>query len=76
MTVHAVYEKGLTEKVNLSDLCEVEVDVREIKATSKSPALEDIYAILSRRFNSGEHDAAAHHNEHQPCSQYFLAPLA
>ena len=69
MTVHAIYEKGVfrpTEKVNLPDLCEVEVDVHEIKAALKSPTLDDIYAILSQRFNSGEHDVAARHNEHQP----------
>jgi hypothetical protein len=25
-----------------------------------------VYAVLSKRFNSGESDVAARHNEHQP----------
>jgi len=28
--------------------------------------LAKIYAVLGERFNSGENDAAARHNEHQP----------
>jgi hypothetical protein len=38
----------------------------------KSPTIESrdgmdaIYEILSRRFNSGHHDTAERHNEHQP----------
>jgi predicted DNA-binding antitoxin AbrB/MazE fold protein len=69
MTIHAVYEKGVfrpTEKVDLPDLCEVEVDVRQIKAEQKKPSLDDVYAILARRHASGEHDLAERHNEHQP----------
>jgi len=28
--------------------------------------MTEIYAILSRRFDTGETDVAARHNEHQP----------
>ena len=28
--------------------------------------MDAIYEIMSRRFNTGEHDIAARHNEHQP----------
>lgn len=68
-TIHAVYENGVfrpTERVNLPDPCEVEVEVRQVKDESLQASLDDVYNILSKRFNSGEHDVAARHNEHQP----------
>lgn len=67
--IHAFYEKGVfrpTEKVDLPDPCEVEVEVRQVKAASEKPTLDDVYAILSERFDTGEHDVADRHNEHQP----------
>jgi predicted DNA-binding antitoxin AbrB/MazE fold protein len=69
MTIHAVYENGVfrpTEKVDLPDRCQVEVEVRQVKQEENKPSLDDVYAILSRRHSSGEHDLAARHNEHQP----------
>jgi predicted DNA-binding antitoxin AbrB/MazE fold protein len=68
-TIHAVYENGVfrpTETVDLPDRCEVEVEVRQVKEQAKMPSLDEVYAILSKRFDSGEHDVAARHNEHQP----------
>ena len=67
-TIHAVYENGVfrpTEKVELPDPCEVEVEVHQI-SEAKKPTLDDVYAILDRRHSSGEHDVAERHNEHQP----------
>jgi predicted DNA-binding antitoxin AbrB/MazE fold protein len=69
MTIHAVYEQGVirpTEKVDLPDPCEIEVDIRRIKAEQELPSLDDVYAILGRRHASGEHDLAERHDEHQP----------
>ncbi len=69
MTIHAVYENGVfrpTEKVDLPERCEVEVEIRQINGDVTKPSLDDIYAILGARFNSGEHDVAERHNEHQP----------
>ena len=66
---HAIYENGVfkpTQPVDLPERCEVEVEVRQVKAERETPSLDDVYAILSKRFNSGEHDVAARHNEHQP----------
>ena len=66
-TIHALYENGVfrpTEKADLPDPCEVEIEVRVVKAAK--PPLDDVYAILSERYNSGEHDVAERHNEHQP----------
>ena len=68
-TIHAIFENGVfrpVEPVNLPDRCEVEVEVRTVRPGAGQPSLDDVYAILSRRFNSGEHDVAARHNEHQP----------
>lgn len=33
---------------------------------SRAAGLAECYAVLSRRFSSGERDVAARHNEHQP----------
>jgi predicted DNA-binding antitoxin AbrB/MazE fold protein len=68
-TVHAIYENGVfrpTEKVDLPDRCEVEVEIREVNEGSRIPTLDDVYAILAKRHDSGEHDVAARHDEHQP----------
>lgn len=68
-TIHAIYENGVfrpIEPVNLPERCEVEVEVRQVKEEPKVPTLDDVYAIMSKRFHSGEGDVAACHNEHQP----------
>lgn len=68
-TIQAIYENGVfcpVEPVDLPERCEVEVEVRQVKGDAKKPTLDDVYAILSKRFNSGERDVAARHDEHQP----------
>ena len=69
-TIHAVYEQGIfrpLEAVELPDQCEVEFEPRPIQHSALSDdGLSAIYAILSERYASGEHDVAARHNEHQP----------
>jgi predicted DNA-binding antitoxin AbrB/MazE fold protein len=67
--IHAIYENGVfrhMQDVNLPERCEVEVEVRQVHDEPSKPSLDEIYALLSKRFNSGEHDVAARHNEHQP----------
>jgi len=69
MTIRAVFEKGVfrpTEKVEFPDLCEVEIDVRQVNTIQKVPTLDDVYSIMGRRHTSGENDLAERHNEHQP----------
>ena len=69
MIVRAVYENGVfrpTEKVDLPESCEVEIDVRQVIEAPTVPTMDDVYAILGRRHSSGEHDVAERHNEHQP----------
>jgi predicted DNA-binding antitoxin AbrB/MazE fold protein len=72
-TIRAVFENGQfrpLEPVELPDRCVVEFEpkpISEIAPTKrKSPAKDAIYAILSQRFESGETDVAARHDEHQP----------
>ncbi len=65
--IHAIYEHGVfrpIEAVEIPDQSEVEV--RVVKEGPHRPSLDDVYAILSERFDSGEHDVAERHNEHQP----------
>lgn len=68
-TIHAIYENGVfrpIEPIDLPERCEVEFEVWHVKEEPKVPTLDDVYAILSKRFSSGESDVAARHNEHQP----------
>lgn len=67
--IHAIYENGVfrpMQPVDLPDRCEVEVEIRAVQTQQPQPSLDDVYAILNERFDSGEHDVAARHNEHQP----------
>ncbi len=69
IALHAIYENGVfrpTQPVDLPDRCEVEFEVRAVTTDSARPSLDDVYAILNERFDSGEPDVAARHNEHQP----------
>ncbi len=69
-TIHAVYERGVfrpLEAVELPERTEVEFEPRPVaKAEDRNGGLDGIYAILGERYQSGEHDVAARHNEHQP----------
>lgn len=67
--IHAVFENGVfrpTQPVELPENCHVEFEPRVVTNEAGAPSLEDVYAILGRRFESGEHDVAQRHNEHQP----------
>ena len=69
-TIHAVYESGVfrpLETVELPERTEVEFEPRPLaRREDHTGRLEDIYAILGERYESGDHDVAARHNEHQP----------
>ena len=67
--VHAIYENGMFRPVgcvNLPDPCEVEFEPHLIQPASTSNDLAGVYAVLAERYESGEHDVAARHDEHQP----------
>ncbi len=68
-SVHAIYENGVFRpvgSVDLPDRCEVEFEPRLVQPAAAGDGLDDIYAVLAKRYASGEHDLAARHNEHQP----------
>jgi hypothetical protein len=57
----------LDEPLDAADGQEVEIIVTLVHPQSVlSEPLAEIYSILGERYDSGEHDVAAHHNEHQP----------
>ena len=66
-TVHAIYENGVfrpTEPVELPEACHVVFEPHVVDAVQPTARLDEVYAMLSRRFNSGQHDVAARHDEH------------
>jgi predicted DNA-binding antitoxin AbrB/MazE fold protein len=69
MTIHAIYENGrfrALEPIDLPEHCEVEFEIRALKPAPNGQSLDALYALLSKRFNSGEKDVSARHNDHQP----------
>jgi predicted DNA-binding antitoxin AbrB/MazE fold protein len=67
--IHAIYENGIFRPVghvDLPDPCEVEFEPRLVRATAPSHGLDEVYAVLAERYVSGDSDAAARHDEHQP----------
>jgi predicted DNA-binding antitoxin AbrB/MazE fold protein len=66
-TVRAIFENGVfrpLEPVELPEGAAVEFELRVSK--DRERLLDELYELLSERFDSGEHDVAARHNEHQP----------
>jgi hypothetical protein len=55
------------ETVELPERTEVEFEPRPVaQGKDQNDRLDGIYTILGERYQSGEHDVAARHNEHQP----------
>jgi predicted DNA-binding antitoxin AbrB/MazE fold protein len=69
-TIHAVFERGVfrpLETVELPEHTEVEFEPRPVvQPEDHGGRLDSIYSILSERYQSGENDVAARHNENQP----------
>ena len=68
-TVEAIYEDGVfrpLERVELPEHCRVRFEPTVVASPTEDEMLDKIYEVMSREFNSGEHDVAARHNEHQP----------
>lgn len=68
-TVHATYEDGVFrphERVDLPDHAEVEFEPRPVTESLPIAPVQAIYEVLAERFESGQNDVAARHNEHQP----------
>lgn len=68
-TFSAIFENGVfrpVEPVDFPEHCQVRVQVQSVEAANDGASLDEVYAILGKRFSSGERDVAARHNEHQP----------
>ncbi len=66
--IEAIYENGVfrpVEPVVLPEKCPVQV-IPQLPNGELKQDLDAIYAAMDLRFNSGEHDVAERHNEHQP----------
>jgi predicted DNA-binding antitoxin AbrB/MazE fold protein len=67
--IHAIYENGVfrpIEPVELPEACQVVFEPKVVGTPQNGASLDDVYALLNRRFSSGESDVAARHDEHQP----------
>jgi len=68
--IHAIFKDGVfrpREPVGLPEGSEVEFEPRIVRIVDENgEALSRVYDILGKRFESGESDTAARHNEHQP----------
>lgn len=69
-TVHAIYEQGVfrpVERVELPDHSLVEFEPRLVNPNNSANGADaEVIAILSERYESGQQDVAARHDEHQP----------
>ena len=73
ITVPAIYENGVfrpLEKVDLPESSRVSVVLPDepvpIIPPGIRPTLAAVYPVLSQRYESGHHDTAERHHEHQP----------
>jgi predicted DNA-binding antitoxin AbrB/MazE fold protein len=67
--ITAIYENGVfrpTGPVDLPENTPVEFEPRVIDLGQAAEAQKRIFAILSRSYETGDPQAAARHDEHQP----------
>jgi predicted DNA-binding antitoxin AbrB/MazE fold protein len=67
-TITAIYENGVFRPLGPVDLPEgstVRVEPEPLRSP-EDMARERVYASLSRSYETGDPEAAARHNEHQP----------
>ena len=67
-SIHAIYERGVfrpLEAVDLPETTEVVFEPRPVLLATTPEARARVLAALAQRFDSGENDVAARHDEHQ-----------
>ena len=67
--IHAIYERGVfrpLEAVDLPETTEVVFEPQQVRQLATPLARARVVAVLAQRFDSGESDVAARHDEHQP----------
>jgi predicted DNA-binding antitoxin AbrB/MazE fold protein len=65
----AVYEKGVfrpLQPVTLPENCEVVFEPQIVREPGDGKDLRAVYDVLAERYESGESDVAARHDDHQP----------
>ena len=68
-TIHAVFENGVfrpTHHVELPESSEVEFEPRVLNQSEDPIHRQRVQEFLAARFNSGQSEISARHNEHQP----------
>lgn len=73
MTVRAIFENGVfrpESAVALPEHTKVDLEIARVNgrdSVNLSPeGMDAIYAIMSERYDGGDPEVAAKHNEHQP----------
>jgi hypothetical protein len=67
-TIRGIIDHGtirLVTPLPFPEGSEIEFEPRMVATASNAPPTE-LYRLLDQRFNSGQRDIAARHNEHQP----------
>ena len=67
--IHAIYERGVfrpLEVVDLPEATEVVLEQRPVLPLMSPEGHTKVAAVLAERFDSGETDVAARHDEHGP----------
>jgi predicted DNA-binding antitoxin AbrB/MazE fold protein len=68
-TIEAIFENGVFRPVVpvvLPDKSRVQLQIVNGTPPDTDDGMDEIYAILDRRYSTGITDLAARHNEHQP----------
>ena len=68
-SIQAIFRDGAfwpIGPVELPEASRVEIEPRLVSDAKATPSLDEVYAVLNRRFHSDEGDIAEKHNEHQP----------
>jgi predicted DNA-binding antitoxin AbrB/MazE fold protein len=66
--IHAIYERGVfrpLEAVDLPETTEVVFEPRPVLPPARPEARARVLEVLAQRFDCGENDVAARHDEHQ-----------
>jgi predicted DNA-binding antitoxin AbrB/MazE fold protein len=67
--IQAIFRDGAfwpIDPVELPEASRVVIEPRLVANTKEAPSLDEVYAVLNRRFHSGDRNLAEDHNEHQP----------
>jgi len=67
--IRSIYQHGVfrpLEPVDRPEGCRVQLRILQVEGVEPVQDLDAIHRVMNERFNSGETDVAARHNEHLP----------